>query len=126
MPGQIKKDDMSPRLAPDDVSADASVPAPATTAVVPLVASSLAVNDSRWWSAASALRGAFARMVASIRSLGPYVAIEVLLPGGSIIALALWVYRRRRKARDADAVAQVTAPAASAAPLRCLTPCPQR
>lgn len=25
--------------------------------------------------------------------LGPYLAIELLLPGGSLLALALWVYR---------------------------------
>lgn len=27
------------------------------------------------------------------RNLGPYLAIELLLPGGSLLALALWVYR---------------------------------
>lgn len=27
------------------------------------------------------------------RKLGPYLAIELLLPGGSLLALALWVYR---------------------------------
>jgi hypothetical protein len=31
-----------------------------------------------------------------LRSIAPYVAIEVLLPGGSLIALATWLYRRRR------------------------------
>jgi hypothetical protein len=30
-----------------------------------------------------------------VRSLGPYLAIELLLPGGSIVALLLWVYRHR-------------------------------
>jgi hypothetical protein len=29
------------------------------------------------------------------RSLGPYLAIELILPGGSIVALALWTYRHR-------------------------------
>jgi hypothetical protein len=29
------------------------------------------------------------------RSIGPYLAIELFLPGGSIVALLLWTYRRR-------------------------------
>jgi hypothetical protein len=33
----------------------------------------------------------------SARNLGPYVAVEALLPGGTLIALALWLYRRRAK-----------------------------
>jgi hypothetical protein len=28
-----------------------------------------------------------------VRSLGPYAAIGLLLPGGSLIALLLWLYR---------------------------------
>ena len=35
------------------------------------------------------------RVSALLRSLGPYAAIELLLPGGSIIALLIWLYRRR-------------------------------
>ncbi|HEX4927499.1 MAG TPA: hypothetical protein VFV74_05825 [Burkholderiales bacterium] len=30
-----------------------------------------------------------------VRSAGPYLAIELLLPGGSVIALALWIFRHR-------------------------------
>jgi len=33
-----------------------------------------------------------------LRSLGPYLAIELLLPGGSIVALVLWTYRHRAAA----------------------------
>ena len=29
-----------------------------------------------------------------LRQLGPYVAIEILLPGGTLMALLLWLYRR--------------------------------
>jgi len=36
-----------------------------------------------------------ARVPALLRSLGPYAAIELLLPGGSIIALLIWLYRHR-------------------------------
>ena len=35
-----------------------------------------------------------------VRSLGPYLAIELILPGGSIVALVLWTYRRRLAARE--------------------------
>jgi hypothetical protein len=31
----------------------------------------------------------------SVRSLGPYAAIELLLPGGSMVALLYWWYRQR-------------------------------
>lgn len=31
------------------------------------------------------------------RKAGPYLLIEVLLPGGSIIALLLWLFRHRFK-----------------------------
>jgi len=30
----------------------------------------------------------------ALRQLGPYVAIEILLPGGTLLALLLWLYRR--------------------------------
>ena len=35
------------------------------------------------------------RMLVLARSLGPYAAIELLLPGGSVLALLYWWYRRR-------------------------------
>ena len=36
-----------------------------------------------------------ARILLLVKSLGPYALIELLLPGGSLIALALWLYRHR-------------------------------
>jgi hypothetical protein len=33
----------------------------------------------------------------ALRQLAPYAAIELILPGGSLIALALWLYRRYRQ-----------------------------
>jgi hypothetical protein len=42
--------------------------------------------------------GRIAAIVSLLRSLGPYVAIELLLPGGSLLALLLWLYRRHRQA----------------------------
>jgi len=42
-----------------------------------------------------------AAAVAKLRDLAPYAAIELLLPGGSLMALLLWLYRRRKKATPA-------------------------
>lgn len=39
-----------------------------------------------------------ARGLTGLRQLAPYAAIELLLPGGSLIALVLWLYRRHKKA----------------------------
>jgi hypothetical protein len=36
-----------------------------------------------------------AKIVAHIRRVAPYLAIELVLPGGSIVALTLWVIRNR-------------------------------
>ncbi len=38
-----------------------------------------------------------AAVVARLRDLAPYAAIAVL-PGGSLMALVLWLYRRHRRA----------------------------
>jgi hypothetical protein len=35
------------------------------------------------------------RLANTLRALGPYAAIELLLPGGSLIALSLWAFRHR-------------------------------
>jgi hypothetical protein len=35
------------------------------------------------------------RLASPLRELGPYTAIELLLPGGSLIALSLWAFRHR-------------------------------
>lgn len=41
------------------------------------------------------------RLLILLRSVGPYAAIELLLPGGSIVALLYWWYRHRvRRTRD--------------------------
>jgi hypothetical protein len=40
-------------------------------------------------------------IVSQLRALGPYLAIELVLPGGSIVALLLWAYRHRLAARQA-------------------------
>jgi hypothetical protein len=42
---------------------------------------------SGWWM--SGLVG--------VRALGPYAAVELLLPGGSVVAVLLWLYRRHKR-----------------------------
>ena len=39
--------------------------------------------------------GWVARCVAGLRAVAPYAAIEFLLPGGSLIALGLWLFQRK-------------------------------
>lgn len=36
-----------------------------------------------------------AKIIACIRRAGPYLAIELILPGGSLIALILWIAKNR-------------------------------
>jgi len=30
------------------------------------------------------------------RAMGPYAALELLMPGGSLLALLLWIYRNHQ------------------------------
>jgi hypothetical protein len=36
-------------------------------------------------------------LIQVVRNASPYLAIELLLPGGSVIALLLWLFRHRFK-----------------------------
>jgi hypothetical protein len=35
------------------------------------------------------------KLFAAGRTFGPYLAIELVMPGGSLLALLLWLYRNR-------------------------------
>jgi hypothetical protein len=37
------------------------------------------------------------QLLQGARSLSPYLLVEVLLPGGTVIALLLWLFRRYQK-----------------------------
>ena len=51
--------------------------------------------------------GAWATIVfARLKDLAPYALIEILLPGGSMLALTLWLYRRRIKRQQTDVLGQ--------------------
>jgi hypothetical protein len=41
--------------------------------------------------------GWVARLLGRVGQFGPYLTIELLLPGGSLIALMLWLYRRTHR-----------------------------
>jgi hypothetical protein len=52
---------------------------------------------ARWALGSRTLRAWAAVAFATLKELAPYAAIELLLPGGSVVALTLWFYRRRKK-----------------------------
>lgn len=41
-----------------------------------------------------------AAIIACLRRAAPYLAIELILPGGSLIALTLWILRNRKRLRQ--------------------------
>jgi len=53
-------------------------------------------RDGRWalslrnWSVYAAAA------IARLKAVAPYALIELVLPGGSVMALLLWLYRRRK------------------------------
>jgi hypothetical protein len=49
------------------------------------------------WTPAPRSPGVLAAVVGKLRDLAPYALIELVLPGGSLMALLLWVYRRQKK-----------------------------
>lgn len=38
----------------------------------------------------------FRRVILALKELAPYAAVELILPGGSLVALVLWLVARRR------------------------------
>jgi hypothetical protein len=42
------------------------------------------------------------QIIGIVRRLGPYAAIEIVLPGGSLVVLLLWLIRRHRDMRSFD------------------------
>jgi hypothetical protein len=40
--------------------------------------------------------GYAAAVLVRLKALAPYALIELILPGGSVMALLLWLYRRRK------------------------------
>jgi hypothetical protein len=60
----------------------------------------LVSNWGRHTERAPALRKLIAyaaTVVSKLRTVAPYAVIELVLPGGSLIALGLWLYRRQKR-----------------------------
>jgi hypothetical protein len=53
-------------------------------------------RDARWTIALRNWGGHAATLIARFRALAPYALMELVLPGGSVMALLLWLYRRRK------------------------------
>jgi hypothetical protein len=58
---------------------------------------SLSDPNARRTLTAHTLKAYAAVVVVKLKALAPYALIELILPGGSVIALLLWLYRRQRK-----------------------------
>ena len=53
-------------------------------------------QDSRGRKQASVMKNGWLQwLIAQLREFGPYFAVELILPGGTLIALALYALRRR-------------------------------
>ena len=50
----------------------------------------------------SVRHGWMAAAIAGLKEFGPYAAIELVLPGGSLIAILLWLHRRRQLKRTSN------------------------
>jgi hypothetical protein len=58
---------------------------------------SISPFNARWTPVGPKLRAFTAAVVAKLRAIAPYALLELILPGGSGMALLLWLYRRQRK-----------------------------
>jgi hypothetical protein len=53
-------------------------------------------RDARWALASRNWIGYAAAVIVRFKAIAPYALIELILPGGSVVALVLWLYRRRK------------------------------
>lgn len=53
-------------------------------------------RTARWILAPRNWGGYAAAVMVRCKALAPYALIELVLPGGSVMALLLWLYRRRK------------------------------
>jgi len=53
-------------------------------------------SDARWTDALHNCMGYIAAVFVRLKAVAPYALIELVLPGGSVMALLLWLYRRRK------------------------------
>ena len=53
-------------------------------------------RNARWTTALRNWTGYVAAVVGRFKALAPYALIELVLPGGSVMAILLWLYPRRK------------------------------
>jgi hypothetical protein len=53
-------------------------------------------RGARWIHALRSWGVYAAAAIMQLKALAPYALIEIILPGGSVMALLLWLYRRRK------------------------------
>jgi hypothetical protein len=53
-------------------------------------------RDARWTLGLRKWGGHAVAVIVRFKALAPYALIELVLPGGSVMALLLWLYRRRK------------------------------
>jgi hypothetical protein len=53
--------------------------------------------NARHMALALNLSAYIAVVAVKLRAVAPYALMELILPGGSVMAALLWLYRRRRK-----------------------------
>ena len=58
----------------------------------------LILKGSDWREAGAVCNwsGSTAAVIGRLKALAPYALMELVLPGGSLMALLLWLYRRRK------------------------------
>jgi hypothetical protein len=54
------------------------------------------MTPAKTMSILKGLSGNATAVIVRLKALAPYALIELLLPGGSVMALLLWLYRRRK------------------------------
>jgi hypothetical protein len=54
-------------------------------------------RDVQQRTATRMLSGRTAAVIARLRKIAPYAALELILPGGSLMAILLWLYHRQKK-----------------------------
>jgi hypothetical protein len=53
---------------------------------------------ARWTLGLRNWRRSAGVIIVRLKALAPYALMELILPGGSVMALLLWLYRRRKNA----------------------------
>jgi hypothetical protein len=81
------------------------------------------MNFANYLSVLKSWGGHAAAGMVRLKALAPYALIELILPGGSMMALLLWLYRRRRDGVRLGRSAAIELPSPCCAQARGIRPC---